>query len=326
MHKTLSVSIPLFVLLGCAEGLGPDLGRPEVDLVPHVVGPAAQALTADGRFPRPTGTALGWGPVLTSRTVAEELARAYLRTFVANPAVVTIPGTVSLRDALDQVHGHPVDWSQVEVEPGGAFFSNSVLDAPPADLPETLKRFLGPAYLVPFRLASDHVATVVVSALEAGLWVDSTGWLRRPLNSGNEIQQTATRHSWGHGIPLSPEEAVRFAATEAGTRVREVPTLMQPRPFIIKAAGTWRVILEQPRRFQRISDDRIINTDTVYVSTLPSPFDDIQGDYMRLMVPADEQPREFTIPFRDQEGVRREYAARVNSDTPVHLHEVRVLR
>lgn len=266
------------------------------DVSAYVGGIAVQNLDDDGRFRFPTPITPGPYPLLTEAE-AIEIAEGVVRTWYANPDVVTLPGTEGLAASAERQHGGPIAWADIQAAPHGAYYAVSHLEPLSTDLGWSTIRFYGPKFLVPLFVGSIPVAVVAVSAYATNTYVGDDGRIvRTGTPTGGEFRVAGIPLSLaGVTVPPSPEAAVEFAAKQTGRRIVQLPRLGTPGNYVLSVSSLWRLELDSPVDLIRRLDGERVATNTVYVGVWPSIADSRVGfeDYavrLRMFVEADEQP------------------------------------
>jgi hypothetical protein len=302
-----------------ADAVGP---APPPNVRAYVAGAALNNLNEDGHFRLSAPVIPGPYAAITAAE-AEAIANAVIRTWYANPGVVTIPGGSSLAESAEKQHGGRIDWSAVKPTPRDPYFAESHLDPVPHDLGNPTVRWFGPWYLVPMYEGSTPVATVTVAAYATNLEIDSRGFVHRAAPDGGSEFRVLGIPLAGGGLsmPFTPEAAVEFAFNVTGIKTIEVPVLGVLGNRIASAYARWQIVLERPVTLERLLDHERVVTDTVYVGMFPSSLDGRRGlatDWdpprARLFVAAESQPATEDI-LGTQVQLRPGYV--------VDLHEVR---
>ena len=321
------------LLLGVALVTCRDLTAPSAqaafdppDARPYVVGEARANLDATGRFRLPDLPALGVESGI-SRVTARALAVAALESFVTTPP---LPGLLSVADELEAIHGRSIDWARVI--PGPRVFPLMSQLAPlPDSLPILVRRSFGSHYAVPFFVDGVQVAALSVSALATNVLIEDGRIRRDPTEmGGGEFTWEGVPAPWGHGIPLAPEEAVRYVYLRTGVKVRAVPLLARFASDFGPLTHRWIIRLERPVAFTLLHDGSVVTTDTIHVAPLNIGVDrDVGGPRLalRMFVAAPEQPdsEQLQVPEFDTDGNVvgiSTYLAQIGSSTPITLMEV----
>jgi hypothetical protein len=208
--------------------------EPQVELTRYVTESVAASLSEDGRFilapPPDEGTML-------SAEQATALTTAYIEEFGA-----------SLRGALERDRGGAIDTSRLRAC-GPALYAESPFDALPAEVAGSVRRYVGPQWLVGFcGPAGDLQVSVAVAALATDLrLVDG----RVALEGGqvNTFFSMGVPQGWESPVGLTAERAVERAARHLGRRIAAVPILVAPDPGLAYPQGAvWRIDVDRPVR------------------------------------------------------------------------------
>jgi len=308
---------PFFV--GCADALLEPTFQPLAppDARPFVEGAALSALDAEGHFSLPPGRSDGTRPIVGEEQAAV-IAAGVLRTFFSNR------DARGLGQAAERQHGGPIEWARAKPGPRLPYFAESHLEPLPDSFREPAARHFGPQYMVPIFVDETPVAVVVVAAHATNLFFDESGLLQQSNSSegGGEFRISGIPWSLeGLTMPLSPEDAVRFAFGETGQPTVQVPVLGVPGNNISPAGARWEIELAAPVSFERVVDGASVTASRVFVGTWCSAADVILGGppgcilRMRLFVAADQQPTQQDI----GEGL-----VPLRPGFAVDVHEVRV--
>lgn len=286
------------LLLGCGESLVQPEDAPlsPPDVTAYVAGAALENLDAAGHFRLPIPVPPGPYPML-SAAEAIAIAKGVIRTWYADPDVITLPGTEGFAASAERQHGAPIDWAAVEAGPAGAYYAVSHLQPLAPEMGWPAVRFYGPKFLVPLFVGSTPVVVVAVSAYATNTSVDPDGRIERTgIPTGGEFRVSGVPVALGGvTLPPSPEAAVAFAAEQTGRRIVAVPRLGTPGNHVLSFSSLWRLELESPVDLTRRFDGAGVSTSTVYVGLWPSIADARAGledneGRLRIFVEADEQP------------------------------------
>lgn len=324
---TLTSGLPLVVVFaafsGCDESPTEleEWPEPPPDVTPYVTGAALEGLDEHGHFKLTGPPAETTYPIIGSAQ-AREIAMGVIRTWYANPDVITLGNLESLAESAEMQHGGPIDWSVLRPAAREPYFAESHLEPLPPEAGLPTIRHYGPRFLVPLDEGSEPVVTVSVSAYATNTSIDDQGFVRRAGDpTGGEFRVSGIS-TWlaGASLPPSPETAVEFAATRTGAKVVEVPRLGRPGNFVSSVASRWRLLLDRDVAFERVVDGQTVITREIYVGAWPSITDarlglENPGAALRLLVAADEQPEIQELP--PVKGV-------IRSGYAVDLHEVEV--
>lgn len=308
------------IIVGCES---PTETQPEIpDVRKAVVGAAAQALDARGRF-RLAPAQVPGGASIISAEHAAGLARAYLRTFVTNPEIITFSGTRPLREVIEEDHGSPIDWGSLRLDERLAYFAESPYEPFPDSLPGYVRRFFGPHYLVPFYSAAVQPLSVGVAAYNTEATIDGRGFVQLPSPSGGEFIALGVPLMSETGVPPWPEEAVVAVFEATGARTREVPILVKPGDRWAPQGSRWRLTLERPIVVRHAMTGTEITTTEIYIGVWNGPDRGVGTRYgVQWYVPRDEQPLHEDILYtvlgsRPGEQDRRTYTASFRRNRPV---------
>jgi len=321
--------------LSCENPVGPDASFPEVPNVrEYVVGAALENLDGQGHFQLPAPEWPGSAGLLLSDE-AGQFALAYIRSYIADPGPVPpLPGAISQKQVIENWHGKPVDWERVSLGPRLAFFAESHLEPVSGSLPNALKNYLGPHFLVPLFVDGTQVAVVSIAAHATGLWLTSDGQVRKPSGglNGNEFGTGGVPYSWPYGFPICPEEAVRFAAEKTGAMVTEVPVLVTPGNKITPVWARWIIQLDRDVLFERAIDGAQVQASTVQISSDPISLESVSRhsfEALQFFIAAEEQPTEERRRLSGKIGEvmgQSEFLAPIRPGIPVKLHLVSPVR
>lgn len=144
------------------------------------------------------------------------------------------------------------------------------------------------------------MVVVGVAAYATNIVLDEHGFVRwtENLDGGGEFRVTGVPLSLGGiTVPPAPELAVRFAFTETGSKISEVPVLGVPGNRVVRTLARWRLRLAERVEFERVVDGRFIVTQDVYVGLFQSIADARVDDgatssapRLRMYVAAETQP------------------------------------
>ena len=307
---------------GCSDGpLGPEaLPAPPPSVRSFVVGDALANLDARGHFRLPAPSVAGPHPLIGEEQ-ATEIAMGVIRTWYANPDVITLSGAESLVTTAERGHEGPIDWAEVRPGPRRPYFAESHLEPLSEELGLPAVRHFGPRFLVPLYVGSVPVVVVSVSGYATNTTLDDHGFVRRSGNpTGGEFRVSGIPRSLGGiTLPPAPEVAVRFAVNETGSRVSAVPVLGTPGNYVSSTGSRWRLLLEHEVDFVRLADGQPVVSREIFVGVWPSIADARLGyestaAALRLFVAAPDQPQAQDLGWAEV-PLRPGYA--------VDLHEVR---
>ncbi|MFW6080158.1 MAG: hypothetical protein ACODAE_11085 [Gemmatimonadota bacterium] len=161
-------------------------------------------------------------------------------------------------------------------------------------------RHYGPHFLVPLYVDATPVVVVGVAAYATNIVLDERGFVRRTdeTDGGGEFRVAGIPLVLdGITMPPAPETAVRFAFTETGTKVDDVPVLGVPGNRVARTYARWRLRLAEPVAFERLVDGGMVVTRDVYVGLVASIADARVDDAaassapgLRMYVAAETQP------------------------------------
>lgn len=293
------------------------------DVRAYVTGVAGENLDDLGHFRIPEPSVEGPHPIITEK-VASELALGVIRTWYANPSVRTLPGSVSLVQSAEDVHGGPIEWDALTAGPRRPYFAQSHLLPLSPGFGESAIRHFGPRFLVPLYEGSRPVVVVSVAAYATDAFIDHRGYVRNDSQDGGGEFHVSGIPADLNGItlPPSPEVVTVFAARQTGALVAEMPILGRPGNFVSSTGARWLVTLDRAVTFERLMDGELVSSREVYVGVWPSITDAqlgfLESDArLRLFVAASEQPATQMVGDNNA-PLRPGYA--------VNLHAVRVRR
>lgn len=238
-----------------------------IDARPFLVGNALAAVDANGHFvSSPPG-----GDGLISPSRAAELARAAVVTFAP-----------LRRSYLEQQHGGSLAFATLK--PGRPYFADTpyVLDLP-SDVHPSVRKYLGPYYLVPMMQSDRQVLSIAVSAYDSDIGIER-GRIVFPVRHGNDFIMQGVRGPH-ESAPVSPEQAARIAASTLGARVSEPPQLLLAERTFVPQWARWRLTLEREVVVTGAKTGRTYSTREVFV-----------GPRGELSVATLDQPGAFTMP------------------------------
>lgn len=297
MWVSLGVALP-----ACNGPMTPDaapVDRPDVRgwVVPEL---AASSLDAEGHFvfpdPPPSPDVL-----LTSRD-AEALAVAFVKSFITNPNVMTLPSpgpgfeAVSERSAIEWEHGGPIDWDQVHPAPWPPYFMESPVAAPSDTLPQYFRNHLAPRWHVLFVAGSDVVMDVAVATTATDVTLGPGGFVAS-AGRGNDFHTWGFRSSPDSTLQLLPERATRAIAA-TGARVASLPRLMGPSHIFSPGFARWELRLDRSIVVTVDSSGESLSTDEVLIG----PPIDVGGSAVQWYVRAPNQPASEAIPYAGPNG------------------------
>jgi hypothetical protein len=198
----------------------------------------AAALDRNGRFVLPEPSYRGASPAR-----ADSIARAA----IAFQAEFARPGGESAISPADSAAGSLVPC-------GRRYYVLPVVDRLPADLPRHYALPYTARWLIPFCRA-DGTSPVSVEVADATpVLTIANGRLVGDFSSEGEYGVLASGQNEDGYVPLSPEQAARFAAAATGVRIAEVPVALTTHPGSLGNVAPakcmrWRIILEKPVRF-----------------------------------------------------------------------------
>jgi hypothetical protein len=214
------------------------------DVTPYVSEQVAKQLTAEGRFQFAPARAPDDIPIITPDR-ARDLARAYLRSWG--------PGTVP-RWAYER--GGSLDLGAI-TPASRIYFAQTPLGRIPDDLYHpAIRRIYGPMYIVPLESGGEVVTLLCISAYSTDVEINSRGLVETPMLDGSYFFSKAVAPNPPDPrfrfVAVSPEEAVKHVAEQAGARVTEVPELVLLAGYH-PASAAWRLKLDRPVRVRRIA-------------------------------------------------------------------------
>jgi hypothetical protein len=297
---------------GCESSpFGPEGWPPgPPDVRAYVTGAALDNLDSSGRFSLPPAAVEGPYEFI-SEDEAREIARGVVRTWYANPNVITLRGLTSLVEAAEHQHGASIAWDRVVPGESRPYFAESHLEPLPEIAGNPTIRQFGPQFQVPFYVGDTPVVSVSVSAYATNLYLNEGGFVRWEdnLDGGGEFSVAGIPITLkGVTLPPYPEVAVAFAYQQTGVKVAEVPELGLPGNRVTSLASRWRLKLAEPVEFVRLWDGGIVLEDEIYVGVFRSVAvregAGSTSHELRLHVAAPEQPAyeqigQLEAPIRD---------------------------
>jgi len=289
-----------------------------------VVGAAADALDARGRFRLPPVERSGSTPVISIED-AGALGAGYISTFVTNPNVITPAGLTSIRRVIEDAHGSVIEWNSLEPDDRIAYYAESPYEPFPDSVPDLVARYFGPFYLVPFYLDDDQPVSIAVAAARIDAWVDTRGIVHLSTPSGNEFLAQGVLRGAESRVPPWPEQAVLAVFSATGARTMEIPTLLKPGERWAPQGARWRLVLDRPITVERAADRELVTTDTIYLGVWIGPGVDGGARYgLHWYVARRDQPESEVITYRVRNGLPgageyRSYLASFRPGMPVHF-------
>ena len=313
---------------GCQSGTTePELSPPAPpNARAYVTDAAFDNLDAKGHFRLLSAVAEGPYEIISAGQ-AEAIALGVIRTWYANPNVLTLPGATGLAEAVERTHGAPIKWAAIRSTGRLPYFAESHLEPLPLVAGNPAIRDNGPHFIVPLYVGATPVVVIGVAAYATNIVLDENGFVRRAdnLDGGGEFGVSAIPLSLSQtSIPPTPEAAVEFAFRETGVKIDKIPMLGGFGNRIVRTAVRWRLHLAAPVEFELLINGASLVTQDVYVGLFQSAADARESETsmssaprLRMYVAARTQPATETIGSIDVQ-LRRGYA--------VNLHEVRVRR
>ncbi len=278
MRTLLVLATTMILLIGCGSR---EPSRPPGDgsIADYVVGPAAEGLDDNGRFRRLYPVATAEGEISPSEAIRQ--AEAWVTQFAPWHS-----------RRLQEKHGR-----QFKVEElrscGDPVYAHSSFRALDPGIDVVYRRPWSSWWIVALCDGAVPRVSLAVSAFNTDVQVID-GKLQFPQFSGNEFRSMGIPPGWGAAVSLSPEQAVRMAATLTGRRIDRIPVLIAPSPR--SGSGTphyarWRIHLETPANVTRRRGGRQEQTSTVFLGLEPAGSRSIDAVLEKeVMIPADSQP------------------------------------
>lgn len=233
-----------WLMSGCApdsKGFSP---QAPPAITAFVSGAALAALGKDGRFAfAPHGV-----DTLTEQQ-AVGVSAAFLDTF-GPPALQRYQFETGIRFSLSSLRAC-----------GRPYLSTSSYE-PLEGRPIRLERRTGPHWLVVFCTEGlKPVIAVSVSALATELAGRTLASNAVDFQLGDFLEESVRPDQ--SGMPVSPEVAVKLVSEATGSRVNELPLLVQPPLPYVNQLSRWRLALERPARVRgdrsgEIADERVL--------------------------------------------------------------------
>lgn len=285
------VAAALFVgLLGCERPTEPEVQAP---MHAWVVGEAARALDADGRFLLPPPVAPGPQPI-TSTATATELAATFLRMFTA-PSIAGIAGSTVAGD-LERQRRDEIDFKSL-VPADRAFYAESPYLPLDESAPPFMRKYLGPFFLVPFLDQNGPAVVMASSAYNTDISIVADQLFFPPIY-GNDFSWAGIPVGVAFVFPITPERAVEAVWHSTETRVDQIPELIAPHRLFIPHYARWRVSLENPIRVRGVDTGREHTTSELYISaSIRHPYDPADPVLERIEIALPQQPRPETISY-----------------------------
>lgn len=206
--------------------------RPPAVASGFVVGDAAHALDANGRFTAAALSASDEQGLISSQRAAD-LAAAYIRTFGAN-----------FQGAWESERGGPLDLASLRVD--RVYFASTPYGAVPDNVHPGFRNGLGPYYIVILTSGGRPALGLAVAARNTQVQIDQAGLVVLPRSHGNDFwgQAVALDPSRGYH-PISPEEAVSIVGTATGAKTAAVPELQLRSYREAPIGATWKLRLDR---------------------------------------------------------------------------------
>lgn len=284
-------------LLACAAGTSacenptePDWTPPDVR--PWVTDEVLDRVDENGWFVLPEPESPGEEPII-SLSFAGELALGWVRTWPGNPNAITPAGLGSIARSLEERHGRPIDWGDLQLERRVAYYAITPYEPLPDTVPLVRRRFWGPHYIVPLYSEGVQAIALAVAAYATDLSLDDKGYVVLPTHAGNEFISSGVPWNLSVTVPLWPEQAAKRAAEATGARVTKVPRLIQPGQRWFPQASRWELVLDRPVTVKSRETGARRSTRTVYLGVTRAdtgPTGDTFDSWVEWWVAAPEQP------------------------------------
>jgi hypothetical protein len=198
---------------------------------------------------------------------AVRLADAFVLTYLGDPANVQV-GQERLEASVIAIHGKPIAFDSI-MATDGILYVPSAFAAFPDSMPGSLKRWLGPWFIVPYAERGQIVLTVAVSALNTHVGVHDSGRLRLPAQHGNEFRVAGVPAEGEWTIPLTSESASLAVSRAFNVRPTGTPTplrVLEPEyPQMVR----WRVSLGSEVRVRTLEGDSTTTKELFVVAWVP---------------------------------------------------------
>lgn len=242
----------------------------EIPLDPvHVTGAAARALGPDGRFRLGSAESLN-GDRMINADQARKLSLAFVRTFGR-----------FFEPTWEQDRGEAIDLATLEASERVYFAQSPYGSLSRSDVHAAYRRNHGPYFVVTLLSHGTPVVIMGVSALATDYAVSETGQLVVSQSNGMAFLHEGIPLNGTEYRPMSPEEAVHYAATMTGVRVVSVPELVITSAKDSPTIARWKVDLESDVSVQT-PDGRARSTRTILVGSQRAA---------RLSIPRTDEPR-----------------------------------
>jgi hypothetical protein len=210
---------------------------------------AARHLNAEGQFIL-SAPAAGAVPMITEAE-AKVRAVAWARDF----------GSFN-RSYLEKYHGAPIDFTKLQAC-SRAYFAASPYEDLPAGVPNFVRNYLGPQWLVSL-CAADGTPQVslAIAAYSTDVTVESGHLKQAPFGGAEHFWEGISR---GTELPVAPERAAELAARLTGRRVAAVPELVLSDAHYAPQYARWRIVLDDPALFRSLKSGTSIRTAEVYI-------------------------------------------------------------
>jgi hypothetical protein len=280
-------------VLAAACGDGPTGSRPPslTTIAPEwVTGAAAAAVGPDGRFIFDPVT-----PASMSVARAESLSIA-LASFIGDPNTEG-----NTRAQIEDSHGGRIDFRGLRLC-GRRFYIRPVVAPPPPNTRGYLLRYFAPQWIVPLCDQGVPAVTSEIPDAPSAMSLADGHISFSDFTGGNDFWMNGSPPGFEEGLPLSPEQAVKYAVTVMGRRVAQVPDgwiwhALNPNyaPWVRSVAicARWRLTLDGATRLRGDSTGTIYDATEVYVHRAP-----VCGTGpIRLELPLATQPLQWPVEF-----------------------------
>jgi hypothetical protein len=255
LFRAACVSLTVLAVVACTgDGNHAPTAPEKVSIRALVTSAVAGRLSGDGQFMSVLPAPLVSAPASLDAAAAAVLAVQYVRVF--GPF---------LRNPYEQLHGGPIDFSDLVAAPR-VILAESPVAEPPADGGGPLRKAVGSYFLVDLhpRNQQNRVLTVGVSVHATDIHITDKG-IAADAPYGNEFRLWVTPQNSRGEPSLTPEEAVERAFSLLGRRTAGVPRFVRASPDVAPQVGRWRLELESPVALVRERTNEPVATDVVFV-------------------------------------------------------------
>lgn len=171
-----------------------------------------------------------------------------------------------LAETWEEERGSEIDWSQLK-RCGPTRYVASPLEAPPKAVPLSVRRYVGPWWLVNYCATGEAQMNVAVSAWNTDLTIED-GQLQFPSRAGNHfvIDPIPQSAKFKDTRLLSPSRAKQLARTVTERRPAGRPELVA-QPFVKPQFAHWRIRMPEPTRLELKDEGQVVERSQVFVGS-----------------------------------------------------------